>query len=296
MTLLETDFLRQLERLHFVTRRIFNGRMRGERRSRHHGSSVEFADYRDYSPGDDLRHLDWKAYARFESIYTRLFVEEEDLTVYLLLDHSASMDFGSPHKGECAARVAAALGYIALQNMDRVATVGLNPHGHTGTGVLRGRGEIFRLLKYLQTLEFKSEGNLAKNLREFAAMTTRRGLVFVISDFLDPSDYPKALRLLSHSGFEIVCIQLLSPDEISPQVGQDVRLIDAETQRSCEVSLTRHAIKVYRSRLTVLMEVLDEAVVATGGRAIHINTADGFESAVMQCFQAASSLLRVEKP
>src|SRR5271168_1207574 len=147
--LLDPKFLAQLEQLELVSRKIFLGRMKGERRSKRKGQSVEFADYRNYVIGDDLRFLDWNLYARLDRLFLRLFMEEEDLHFYILLDNSKSMDFGAPTKLHYAKQVAAALGFIGLVNLDRVVVQAFSDRLVQTSPVLRGRRSLWRLLDFL---------------------------------------------------------------------------------------------------------------------------------------------------
>src|ERR671935_168197 len=144
--LLDPEFLARLEQLELVSRKIFTGRMKGERRSRRKGQSVEFADYRNYVVGDDLRFLDWNLYARLDRLFLRLFMEEEDLHFYILIDNSLSMDFGTPTKLHFAKQVAAALGYIGLVNLDRVVVEAFNDRLVQSMPAARGRRSVWRLM------------------------------------------------------------------------------------------------------------------------------------------------------
>src|SRR5215207_7572875 len=153
MSLLDPKFLAKLEQLELVSRKIFLGRMKGERRSPRKGQSVEFADYRNYVVGDDLRFLDWNLYARVDRLFLRLFMEEEDLHVYVLLDNSLSMDFGTPTKLHYAKQVAAALGFIGLCNLDRVVVEAFNDNLTQSLPAVRGRRSLWRLLDFLGKVE-----------------------------------------------------------------------------------------------------------------------------------------------
>src|SRR6266849_6098594 len=150
--LLEPQFLARLEQLELVSRKIFQGVMKGERRSKRKGQSVEFADYRNYVKGDDLRHLDWNLYARLDRLFIRLFMEEEDLHFYVLIDNSLSMDFGTPTKPHYAKQVAAALGFVGLVNMDRVVVEAFNERLTQRLPAVRGRKSLWRVLSFLQKI------------------------------------------------------------------------------------------------------------------------------------------------
>src|SRR5271163_2914765 len=164
-SLLDPKFLTQLEQLELVTKKIFLGRLKGERRSKRKGQSVEFADYRNYVVGDDLRFLDWNLYARLDRLFLRLFMEEEDLHFYLLLDNSLSMDFGTPTKLHYAKQLAAALGFIGLVNLDRVVIEAFNDRLTQSMPALRGRRSLWRLVDFLNKLQPAGPSNMAKALR-----------------------------------------------------------------------------------------------------------------------------------
>src|SRR5437660_8421240 len=151
--LLGSHFLAKLEQLELVSRKIFLGRMKGERRSKKKGQSVEFADYRNYVVGDDLRFLDWNLYARLDKLFLRLFMEEEDLHFYVLIDNSLSMDFGTPSKLHYAKQIAAALAFIGLVNLDRVVIEAFNDRLTQSLPAVRGRRSLWRLLDFLTKID-----------------------------------------------------------------------------------------------------------------------------------------------
>src|SRR2546421_1434540 len=183
--LLEPDFLARLEQLELVSKKIFLGRMKGERRSKRKGQSVEFADYRNYVIGDDLRFLDWNLFARLDKLFIRLFMEEEDLHFYVLLDNSLSMDFGNPTKLRFAKQVAAALGFIGLVNMDRVVIEAFNNRLTQSLPAARGRRSLWRLLDFLGQVEAAGPSDLKEALRTFSLRCSGKGIVVVLSDFMD---------------------------------------------------------------------------------------------------------------
>src|SRR5689334_21503767 len=183
--LLDSRFLSQLEQLELVSRKIFLGLMKGERRSKRKGQSVEFADYRNYVVGDDLRFLDWNLYARLDRLFLRLFMEEEDLHFYVLIDNSLSMDFGTPTKLYYAKQVAAALAYIGLVNMDRVMIEAFNDRLTQSFPAQRGRRSLWRVLDFLNKLEPAGSSDLAKALRSFSIKSSGKGIVVILSDFMD---------------------------------------------------------------------------------------------------------------
>src|SRR5437868_2838614 len=174
--LLEPQFLARLEQLELVSRKIFLGRLKGERRSKRKGQSVEFADYRNYVVGDDLRFLDWNLLARLDRLFLRLFMEEEDLHVYLLIDHSLSMNFGNPTKLHYAKQVAAGLGFIGMCNMDRVVIQGFADKLSQASEPLRGRRSLGRMLTYLDKVQASGHGDLAECMRTFTLRCSGKGV------------------------------------------------------------------------------------------------------------------------
>lgn len=245
---LDPAFLRRLERLAIMARRTLRGVGHGERRSKRHGGTVEFADYRGYTPGDDTRHLDWYAYARFEQLFLKLYMEEQDLSVHLLLDQSASMGAGDPPKLPYARRVAVSLAYVALAGGDRVSLRVFRGGERARTfGPLRGRGDLVRLVHFLGG-DPRAAGrtSLEGAVRAFLAARPTPGVVIVLSDLLDPGGYEEPLRRLRYSGYEPHLIHLIAPDEAEPPVGQDFELEDAETGEVVTVAFDRRAVLEYR--------------------------------------------------
>src|SRR5437868_15535839 len=212
--LLEPRFLARLEQLELVSRKIFLGRMKGERRSKRKGQSVEFADYRNYVIGDDLRFLDWNLFARLDRLFIRLFMEEEDLHFYILIDNSLSMDFGSPSQLRYAKQVAAALGFIGLVNMDRVVIEAFNDRLTQSMPALRGRRSLWRMMDFLQKIEPAGPSDMKRALRTFSLKCSGKGIVVLLSDLMDKDGYEEALRYLVARQLDIYVIHILSHEEI----------------------------------------------------------------------------------
>jgi uncharacterized protein (DUF58 family) len=247
--ILSPGFVRRLERLAIRVRRAFAGRLQGERRSTKKGVSVEFADFREYVPGDDPRYLDWNAAARMDRLYLKLYVEEEDLSVHFLVDRSASMGFGTPTKLDFARRVAAALAYVGLANLDRVSVMPFAESKGDAHGPSRGKRDIFKVLRFLDEVTPAGPTSFSRTVREFLGASPRRGPAFVLSDFLDPEGFEKPLALLRHAGFQPMMIHVLSAEETDPTDADEFRYVDSETKESVEVSLNRGVVKAYRARV-----------------------------------------------
>ena len=264
-TVFDEGFLRQLERLGLLMKQPVRGGLKGGRRSTKHGQSVEFSDYRDYALGDDLRQLDWNVYARLERLFVKLFVEEEDVTVTLLVDASPSMAFGRPEKLLFAKRAAAALGYIALAGEDRVVVSALSGRTARRQASLRGSGRVFRLLSLLSGIR-PADGptDLLAAARHAGTMLPGRGVVVLISDLLDPAA-DRAVRELAAQGSELVVLHVLSPDELDPPLQGDLRLVDSETGEGVDVTVDLATLDAYKARLAAWQDGL--ATVAAKRRA-----------------------------
>lgn len=245
--LLATDFLRRLEQLELVSKKILAGRMKGDRLSKRKGRGSEFADYRPYTVGDDLRFLDWNLYGRVEKLFLRLYREEEDLHVYLLIDVSRSMDYGTPTKLRYAKQVAAALGFVGLVNMDRVIVESIG--GGSGRSPLfRGRPSLWRMLKHLDELP-SGDAPWNASLKGISQRMKGQGVAVVVSDFLDKSGYEEGLRYLAARGLDVYAIQVLAEEEIRPGFTGDLKLTDLEDGDQAEVTISAPLLARYEATL-----------------------------------------------
>ena len=236
--LFDDEFQRKLEMLALVSRRVFSGRLRAERRSKKKGSGVEFADHRDYVPGDDIRSVDWNVYHRFGRLLVRLYEEEEDLSIYFLLDCSASMGFSGSQKFDQARRLVASLAYVGLANLDRVTVLAMTEGTLERLPTTRGKGRIFTVFRFLTSLLPGGTTDLAESLRAFAAQHKRRGLAVLVSDFYDPSGFEHGINVLRYEGFEPYVIHLVDKREAKPELDGDVLVVDCETGDEREVTVT----------------------------------------------------------
>ncbi len=279
--LLSPDLLRRLERLRLVSRRTFLGRQRGERRSPRRGASVEFADFRNYVPGDDPRYLDWNACARLSRLFLKLFVEEQDLYVTVLLDTSESMAFGAPSKATCAKQAAAAISYVALSSLDRLFVYAFAPRLGASKGPLRGRGCAPGYLRWLEGLPIGGGTDFPASLRSFALRASKPGIAVVISDFLAP-DYQAGLKALVQRRFDITAIHVLAPDEVAPDLAGDLRLVDCETGEAREISVTRGLLRRYQERLASFQDEFRRSCLRYGINALSLTAGDSFEDLVLR--------------
>ncbi|HLF25003.1 MAG TPA: DUF58 domain-containing protein [Anaerolineae bacterium] len=255
--LLSPTFLAMLDRLTLASRRARAGQFKGERRSPRRGGSVEFADFREYTPGDDFRQIDWNAYARLERLFLRLFVEDEDATVHLILDASQSMDWGQPAKWVYAQRIAAALGYVALIGMDRLvgmALGGLHPspsRREVGGEVFpphRGKKQALAWFDWLSALRLGGQVSPLTGLTYYAANVRRAGPLIVISDLMDDG-WREGIQLLAGQHYEVTVLHILAPQEIDPEWEGDLKLIDSETAAAVEITADFDLLSRYRSRV-----------------------------------------------
>lgn len=256
--LLDPQFLGRLEQLELVSRKIFLGLMKGERKSKRKGQSVEFADYKNYVIGDDLRHLDWNLYARLDRLFIRLFQEEEDLHFYVLIDNSLSMDFGTPSKLHYARQVAAALAFVGLVNMDRVVIEAFNDRLTQRLPAVRGRKSLWRVLDFLQKLQPAGPSNLRESLKTFTMKSSGKGIVVLLSDMMDKEGYEDALRYLVARQYDIYVIQVLSQEELEPALLGDLKLVDVEDEDEAEITVSGPLIKKYKQTLAAFQGGLQE--------------------------------------
>ena len=263
MSLLTPELLRRLEQFQLLAARRAKSSARGERRSRARGQSVEFADYRNYSHGDDFRYLDWNLYGRLERLFVKLYEEERELPVRIFLDASESMTFGEPPKFDFARQVAAAVGYVALCGFDRVSVIPFpdttadGHHSEIGArsamlaarGALRsvrGKKSSLQFFQNLGALTAAGRADLNQALRRGALQARHAGVAIVLSDFLDPAGYEAGLTALVGRGFQVSAVQTLAPEELNPTTYGDLRLVDSETGGLQEVTFGRYRLKAYQ--------------------------------------------------
>ncbi|QDU61416.1 hypothetical protein Pan216_22720 [Planctomycetes bacterium Pan216] len=259
MALFGSDFLRKLEYLSLVSRRTFRGQLLAQRRTMQHGGGIEFSDHRDYAPGDDFRHLDWNVFARHDELLLKRFQQEEDLHVYLLLDASKSMGFGNPPKFDLARRLAAALAYIALADLDRIALTVFADTIVDDFPLARGKARILTLMAFLEGLELRGrDTDLRGVVRSFVHRSQRRGLAIVISDLFDPKGYAGGIDLLRHHGYEPHLLQLHDHTEANPTMLGDVELEDIENGSVRKVTVTEANLRHYRQLFEDFQKGVDD--------------------------------------
>jgi len=298
----------RLDRLDLLSRKVFGGKLPGERRSRRRGRSVEFDDFRSYVPGDDLRHVDWNVLARLEKLVVKLFREDEDLALHLVVDASASMNAGEPSKILAAHRIAMALGYIGLVNRARVIATTFGAGRTTTLRALRGRTSIERLAEFLlasaregtergvgEGARTGATGGVFEGaMRAVARSRSGRGVVVLASDMLvRPEEAAAGLSYLAGSaGFESFLLQTLSPGELAPEtlvergVVGDLRLMDAETGRAAEVTITGDVIRAYKRNFERHQGALVRACAARSITHVLVPTTTGADELILRSLRA----------
>ena len=269
--LISPDLMKRLEQLQLLARRRSKSTAKGERRSGARGQSVEFADYRTYVPGDDLRRIDWNLFGRLGRLFLKLYEEERELPVTIYLDSSESMSFGWVSKFDFARQVAAAVGYVALCGFDRV-TVEPFPLADDQAGLVgelravRGRRSAMRFFDNLNRLKAGGTADFNQALRLGAMKHRAQGVIVVLSDFLDPAGYEDGLKSLASRGSEVHAVQILAPEELEPSSYGDLRVIDSETGAEQEVTFGKYRLKSYLATVQNYCRRLQEYCRARGIR------------------------------
>jgi len=269
MSLLTADLLRRLEQFQLLAQRRAKSAAKGERRSRARGQSVEFADYRNYVPGDDFRYLDWNLFGRLDKLFLKLYEEERELPVRIFLDASESMNFGTPRKIDFAKQVAAAIGYVALCGFDRVS-INVFPDAPEQASVrgalraVRGRKSSLMFFQNLNQIQPKGTCDLNEALRRGALEARTAGVAIVLSDFLDPAGYETGLNALIGRGFQVNAVQILAPEEMTPTAFGDLKLIDSETGAMQDVTFGKYRLANYQQTVRNFCQRLKEFCAARG--------------------------------
>ena len=280
----DEQFMQKLEYLAIVSKR-FAAQFKVERRSRKLGSGLEFADYRGYVPGDDFRYLDWKAYLRLDKLLLRLYEEEEDLPIYMFVDTSRSMHYGSPGKLQYARKVAAALCYIGLANLDRVTIIGYANGIEQQLSPQRGKNQIFRVFQFLSELKPSGRTNAEKAFKVFCTGKRRRGLAVVVSDFFDPNGFETGLNMLRYYRHDIFALQVVAPEEVSPHIRGELQLIDSEDRSSRTISVTEGIIEAYRKEVGAYCEEIRQYALKYQLGYVRTLTSFPFEDLILEVFR-----------
>jgi uncharacterized protein (DUF58 family) len=279
--LLDPAFMARLDQLDVMSRKLLAGKLKGERRSKRRGQSVEFADYRNYVVGDDLRFIDWNVYARLDRLFLKLFLEEEDLSLYILLDVSKSCDYGEPNKAMYLKKVAAALAYVGLVNYNRVHLTAMSDGIVADTGAMRGRRRVSQMIDFVSKLQPTGESHFAEACKRFALAHRGKGVLVVLSDFFIKDGFENGLKYLAGGKYDLFAVQTLSPQEIEPDLQGDLKLRDLEDDDEAEVSITQPLLKQYKANLNAYCLALKDYVTKRGGTYLFSSTAVPFDTLVL---------------
>lgn len=292
MLLFDSDFLKKLEYLSLISKRVFRGSLMAQRRTRQLGSGIEFADHREYTPGDDFRYLDWNLFARLDELLLKRFQEEEDLHVYFLLDCSRSMMFGDPPKFDFARQVTAALAYIALADLDRVAVVAFAEDILADFPLTRGKGRILALLKFLEHLApGGADTRLERVAAGFVHREQRRGLAVLVSDLYDASGFERGLDLLRHRRYEPHIVQLFDQYEKDPpDMLGDVEMWDVESEATRKVTVTEKNLRQYRQLFDEFQESIQTYANRYGLGCTRTTTEIPFDELILRMMRQAGAV------
>lgn len=245
--LLDSQFLKKLENLQLVVRGRFHGTLSGRRLTRRAGMSLEFAEYKEYYPGDDLRYVDWNLYGRFDRLFIKVFTREEDVPIYLFVDVSHSMEIG--RKLEYAARLAGALAYLGLKDLNRVGIFPFASDLVSGVPPRGGHRQIFEIFRFLQAIQPAGETSINESLTRFARIRRESGLAILISDMLSDDGFEEGLAQLLYHRYEVTVLHLLAPEDLDPHLSGEVRLQDVENRDELPIYVSKGALKTYADAL-----------------------------------------------
>lgn len=286
-------FLARLELLQVIARRLFRGRQRAERKTRKVGSGLEFADHREYSPGDDIRNLDWNVLMRLGQSLIRLYEEDEDLPIRVAIDVSASMQTSGGGKLRYAQQIAAALAYVGLANLDRVGLTCMSRKVHTSLPAVRGKGRIFRVFEFLRQAPRGGPTDLRAACSRLAAESVQPGLTIVLSDFYDMDGAFDSLNLLRFRKHEPVAIQVLDPAEVHPErsgLRGDVSLLDCEGGEPRDVTLSPATLRAYAEAHERFCQALASSCRARGIPYFRAEIDQPFDELVLRMFRLGGLL------
>jgi uncharacterized protein (DUF58 family) len=262
-SLFDSDFLKKLEQFKLWSKIMTQDGGTGNRKSRAKGSSVEFSDYREYIMGDDFKKIDWNAYGRFKKLFIKLFMEERESSVQIFLDVSKSMDYGDPNKSIASRRLAAAISYISLSNYDRVSVACINDKVDKFKSSLRGKNSFKEVMSLLENIEYNGTTNIYETISKYP-FKFGKGVSLVISDFFSEGNPLDMIKYLQFKKQHVYICHILSPQEISPEVGESVRLIDSETGMHKEVAVSKNLLNMYNKAYQKFINTFEESCAKMG--------------------------------
>jgi len=289
-TLFDTDFLRRLERLHLIAKRLNWAGAKGEHAVSRKGFSLEFSDYRRYQRGDDLRYIDWNIYRRLDRLLLKVFTAEEEMNIYLLVDTSRSMAEGEPVKLEYAKKVAAALGYIGLKNLDRVGGAAFSSVLHKPLTLGRGRKQILTMFRFLAKLTCTGETNLRGAVHAFTNLFPHPGFVVIVSDLFDPSGWRAALEELTGKSYQVLLVHIVDEGELKPQPWGDVALVDVEAGGERKFFLDADLVRRFEQEMAGYFHEIEALCASRRIDYLRTTTQTPFDEFVLQTLRRVSSV------
>ncbi|MBU2514186.1 DUF58 domain-containing protein [bacterium] len=282
--ILSEGFLKILEQIRILVKKRTRSHQFGEHTSWKSGGSLDFLDYRNYQAGDDPRYVDWNVFGRMNRLFVKLFQAEKDMSIHILIDSSSSMAFGNPAKDQYAKKIAAALSYLGLMNLDRVGIVNFDKTLGRVKTPEKGKHVYFSIIDSLHELESIGGTDLNTSLLEYLSRLKKPGFVFIISDFLDPFSFKQGLQAYGYGKFQVALIQVLSPAELDPVLQGYVRLKDVETGRFKRMQITESLLKSYKVRFNHHLKKLERFCAKSGFGYYLANTDTPFEEFLLRIF------------
>jgi uncharacterized protein (DUF58 family) len=289
-TFFDTDFLRKLERLHLVAKRLDWAGAKGEHAVSRKGFSLEFSDYRRYQRGDDLRYVDWNVYRRLDRLLLKVFTAEEEMNIYLLVDTSRSMAEGAPVKLDYAKKVAAALGYIGLKNLDRVGGAAFDSSLRQPFRLGRGRKQILSMFSFLNKLSCSGETDLRAAMHSFTNLFPQPGFVVIVSDLFDPAGWRRALEELTAKRYQLLVIHVVDEQELQPKASGDVALADVEGGRERKFFLDDEMLRRFEMELASYFKEIETVCASRRIDYLRTSTQVPFDEFVLQTLRQVSSV------
>lgn len=274
------DFFKNLENISLKARMTINNGAAGGRRSKAKGSSVEFSDFREYTPGDDFRRIDWNAYGRFEKLFLKLFMEEREAYINIFIDCSKSMDFGEDSKAKMAQRLSAVFTYLAINNLDRVCVNKIAGNSLTPSNSFMGKGSFQQALNFIENIDFTGSTNLWEAIKKKPLKP--RAVAVVISDFFTKGSIESLVKYFAFNKQQIIFIQILSEEELNPKIDGQVRLVDSETMEEINITITPKLMKAYELKLKSLTNGMKEQVKKYGGSLIQVSAEEDLQKVVFE--------------
>lgn len=285
-TLLSKEFLRRLDGMSMLLKRPVSGHLRGQHRSKRTGFGMVFTDYRPYSPGDDVRNMDWATYMRLDRLVLRMFEEEADTPIYIFVDNSSSMGVDGSEKLNVAKKFAALLTYVGLLNHDRVSLIAFSDNVIKEMPGRRGKNQMWRAIHFLESLKTEGRTSLEKTFRRFFGGKRTRGLVFVISDFLVEEELEDSFRTVVQYGHDVLAAHVLAPTDTDPDINGQVVLIDSESKDTINTGVSEDILRKYRLVFAEHRDSVEKFFRRSGWGYVPLNTELDFERSVIKAIKA----------